>query len=134
MMETAFLQTPNGRRRTSTYRMDVQGTILLSRTWSTIVGTQYRRHENDQRQNLITVFTKVRFIPTNKLRANWNVTYNRETRQRSSELVGDMTFDYNYRTLTLFLSWKLRYYSHHDKSMNHDIYIKVRRSFDYRLK
>ncbi len=117
-----------------TYFAELRSNIYLSRTWATIFGLNYRYHKDNLDRNLISLFARVRFSPTNQLKGSWNLTYSRETIENSSEWVGDYVLEYSYRTITIFMNWKMRYFSQERKSTNNDIYVRIRRNFDFRLK
>ncbi len=120
--------------RRTTYRGELEGFWALSWRLSSTSGLRYRREQNDRKQDIITVFSKVRYFPTNRLSVILELSHNHETIDNSSESASYFSLDYAYRNLTLFVDWKLRHYSNQGEFTSHEFYIKVRRSFDIRLR
>ncbi len=127
-------QTGELENRKKTYFVEIRGNLLLSRAWSSILGLNYRRYENERAQRLISAFSRIRFNPNGQFKGSWDVTYNKEMHEQTVEWVGDMILEYEYRNITLFFNWKVRRFSHESKSVNNEVYLRIRRSFDIKLK
>ncbi len=120
--------------RRNTYSGELRANVLWKPHWSSIFGLRYRRHENSSQQDLLTVYSKLRYVPSSKLSANCDVTYSREAQSQSADWVGDLYFDYTLGKVNLAASWKLRHHNNQFGNTSNEVYIKVRRSFDHKLK
>jgi hypothetical protein len=119
--------------RKNTYRGEIQGNYILGQGWTSNFGLRYRRQHDKLNQDIISIFSKIHFYPTNKLRAVWDLSYIRETLNHSNDWVSDFNLDYTYGKLHIYINWRMRIFSNQINSKSNEFYIKIRRSFDFKL-